>query len=147
VVKDLFSIGGAIGGLSPGSVRGNVSEANALGRAEDPDGMFLEQNRKPNFGYQLLYTKSNISHTFVNAAVSYSQINDNIKDARPMRRPGSFRWNRPLYAPNAHLQEISRWPRRKDSNRYSIPDTLFYKYRYRVRDIWLGGTWVRKNSA
>ncbi|HMH21284.1 MAG TPA: hypothetical protein VK563_05890 [Puia sp.] len=139
VVKDLFSIGGAIGELSPGKVRGNVSEANAFGMGQKIQmGMFLEQNRNPNFGYQLLYTKSNIARTFVNAAASYSQINDNIKDGTPDETTWFIRLDRPLYAPNAHLAGNITVGSKERFNRYSIPDSLFFKYRYRVRDMWLG---------
>ncbi|WP_431216740.1 hypothetical protein ACQ86N_20540 [Puia sp. P3] len=63
VVKDLFSIGGAIGSLGypPFSFRGNVSEANFLGMGQRVQlGINAEQNRDPNIGPQFLYSKTNI---------------------------------------------------------------------------------------
>jgi len=57
--------------------------------------------------------------------------------ARPMRRPGSFRWIAPLCSQCPSGRNITVASKER-FNRYSIPDTLFYKYRYRVRDIWLG---------
>jgi hypothetical protein len=139
VVKDLFSIGGAIGGLSPGSIRGNVSDANALGLGQKVLlGMFLEQNRNPHFGYQLLYSKSNINNTFVNATISYSQINDDIKDGSPDERTWFASLDRPLYAPYAHLAGNITVGQHESFNVYSRPDSLFYKYRFRVRDAWVG---------
>lgn len=141
VVKDLFSIGGALGSLGypPFSMRGNVSEANFLGMGQRiQGGVNLEQNRNPNLGYQLLYTKSNIGNTFVNGTASYTQINNDLFDATPDERAWFFRLDRPLYAPYAHLAGGFSIGDFESFNRYNRPDSSFYKYHYHSHDIWLG---------
>ncbi len=139
VVKDLFSIGGSLASASTNSIRGNISDANALGLGQKVQlGAFVEQQRDPHFGYQLLYSKSNISNTFVNATVSYSQISNDLTDATPDEQGWQFRLDRPLYAPYAHLAGNITLGEGESFNRYSRPDSLFYKYSYRLRDAWIG---------
>lgn len=141
VVKDLFSIAGALGslGVGPTSIRGNVSEANFLGLGQRiQGGVILEQTRQPNFGYQLLYTKSNISNTFVNASLSYTQINGDLFDGTPDETARFITLTRPLYAPYAHLAGGLTMGDFESFNRYHHVDSLFYKYHYQVHDAWLG---------
>ena len=141
VVKDLFSIGGALGslGIAPTSIRGNVSEANFLGLGQRiQGGVILEQNRDPNFGYQLLYSKSNISNTFVNATLSYTQINGDLFDNTPDETARFIRFDRPLYAPYAHLAGGITLGDFESFNRYHHVDSLFFKYHYQVHDFWVG---------
>src|SRR6201999_4256376 len=86
VVKDLFSISGALGELnaSPAGIRSNISEANFLGMGQsDQLGVNLEANRYPHFGPQLLYGMTNIGGTFVNATASYTTINSDLYPSQP----------------------------------------------------------------
>ena len=140
VVKDLFSIGGEVTslGLAPTSIRGNVNEANFLGLGQKMQGgVIIEQTRTPTFGYQLLYTKTNL-YRFVDATASYTQINNNLKDGTPNEEAWFLQLSRPLYAPYAHLAGGLNYGVYRSINRYAQPDSLFFKYRYWVHDIWLG---------
>jgi hypothetical protein len=140
VVKDLFSIGGELSafGLAPTSIKGNVSEANFLGMGQKVQfGMIIEQTRRQNFGYQLLYNKIN-AYRFVDVTASYTQINNNLKDGMPNEEAWFLQLNRPLYAPYAHLAGGLNLGTFKSINKYSQPDSLFFKYRYWIHDIWLG---------
>ena len=141
VVKDLFSIGGAIGSLGypPLSIRGNISESNFLGMGQRIlGGMNLEQNRSPAFGPQLLYSKTFIGHSFTNITASYTQINGNIYDNTPDETAWFMQLDRPLYAPNAHLAGGLRIGDFQNFNVYKKPDSVFYKYHYNTRDGWIG---------
>ena len=141
VVKDLFSIGGELRsfGINPTSIRGNISEANFLGMGQRiQGGVFVEQNRDPNFGYQLLYNKYNIGNSFVNAALSYTQINNDLTDGTPDEQAWYVRLDRPLYAPYAHLAGGFSIGSFESFNRYKKPDSIFFKYKYHNRDAWLG---------
>lgn len=141
VVKDLFSIAGALNsvGVGPVSIRGNVSEANFLGMGQRiQGGVILEQTRAPNFGYQLLYSKSNIGRSFVNATLSYTQINGDLFDGTPDELARFIRLERPLYAPYAHLAGGFTMGDFESFNRYKRPDSLFFKYHYQVHDAWVG---------
>ncbi len=141
VVKDLFSIGGAIGslGANPFGIRANVSEANFLGLGQRIQvGVNLEQNRNPNFGPQLLYGINNIGGSFINGVASYTQINPDLYNATPDETAWFLQLDRPLYAPYAHLAGGLRIGQFESFNVYSFPDTAFYKYRYHTRDGWIG---------
>lgn len=141
VVKDLFSIGGAIGalGVNPESFRGNVSDANFLGMGQRIQfGAFLEQVRNPNFGYQLLYSKSNISNSFINGTVTYTQINNDLFNGTPDEQASFIKFDRPLYAPYAHIAGDVTVGDFESFNRYSTPDSVFFKYHYTTHDAWIG---------
>ncbi|GGA83117.1 hypothetical protein GCM10011511_02680 [Puia dinghuensis] len=141
VVKDLFSIGGAIGSLGypPLSIRGNISESNFLGTGQRIlGGMNLEQNRSPAFGPQILYSKTFIGHSFTNVTASYTQINGNIYDNTPDETAWFVQLDRPLYAPQAHLAGGLRFGDFQNFNVYNKPDSIFYKYHYNTRDGWIG---------
>jgi hypothetical protein len=141
VVKDLFSISGAIGslGLGPFGIRSNVSEANFLGMGQRVQGgVNLEQNRNPNFGPQLLYSLNNIAGSFVNGTASYTTINSDLYNGQPDEKAWFLQLNRPLYAPYAHLAGGLTIGKFEDFKVYKVPDTAFYKYRYHTEDGWIG---------
>ncbi len=106
IVKDLFSISGALGELNaaPAGIRSNISEANFLGMGQRVQlGVNLEQNRMPHYGMQLLYGFSNIAGSFVNATASYTTINTDLYPGQPDEKTWFIHLDRPLYAPYAHL--------------------------------------------
>jgi hypothetical protein len=141
VVKDLFSIGGELASLNinPESFRGNVSDANFLGMGQRAQfGVIVEQLRNPNFGYQLLYSKSNIANTFVNATVSHTIINPDLFDGTPDEKATFVRLDRPLYAPYAHIAGDITIGDFQSFNLYSHVDSLFYNYHYTTHDAWMG---------
>lgn len=141
VVKDLFSIGGALGSLGypPFSIQGNISEANFLGMGQRIQlGANVQQARDPVFGPQFLYSKTNIGHSFVNVTASYTQINSNIYNGTPDETAWFVQLDRPLYAPSAHLAGGFRIGDFNDINVYRKPDSLFYKYHYHTHDGWIG---------
>ena len=127
VVKDLFSISGDLSNASTNSVRGSVSDANFMGLGQRIQfGAFLEQVRNPNFGYQLLYSKSNISNSFINGTVSYTQINNDLFNGTPDEQGWQFKLDRPLYAPYAHLAGDITLGQGETFNRYNTPDSVFF---------------------
>jgi hypothetical protein len=141
VVKDLFSISGAIGSLGypPFSVRGNVQEANLLGTGQRVlVGANIEQTRTPNFGPQFLYSMTNIGHSFVTATASVTQINGNIYNGSPTESAWYLQLDRPLYAPYAHLAGGLRVGAFNNHNFYHQADSLYFNYQYHTRDGWIG---------
>src|ERR1700754_2262363 len=141
IVKDLFSIGGAIASLGypPFSIRGNVSEANFLGMGQRVQlGFNIEQNRTPTFGPELLYSMSNVAGTFVNATASYTKIKGDLFSNTPQEGAWFLRLERPLYAPYAHLAGGLYIGDFESFNVYGRPDSLFYKYHYHTHDGWVG---------
>jgi hypothetical protein len=141
VVKDLFSLSGSIGALGypPFSSRVTISEANFLGMGQRiQGGMNLEQARSPNFGGQVLYSKTYVGHSFTNFTASYTQINPNIYNGTPDETAWYVQLDRPLYAPYAHLAGGFRVGDFQNFNVYSQRDSFFYKYHYHTRDGWIG---------
>lgn len=141
VVKDLFTIGGAIGSLGypPFSIRGNVSEGNFLGMGQRVQlGVNFEENRFPNFGPEILYTKYNIGGSFVNATAGYTQIRSDLYPGTPDERAWFVRLERPLFAPYAHLAGGFTIGNFENFNVYHNVDSVFYKYKYHTHDAWIG---------
>ena len=141
VVKDLFTISGALGELnaSPAGLRSNISEANFLGMGQRAQlGVNLEQNRSPHFGPQLLYGMTNIGGSFVNATASYTAINSDLYPGQPDEKAWFVRLDRPLYAPYAHLAGGFTIGRFEDFNVYHYVDSVFFKYKYYTHDGWIG---------
>jgi hypothetical protein len=141
IVKDLFSINGALGELNaaPAGIRSNISEANFLGMGQRVQlGMNLEQNRTPHFGFQLLYGFSNIAGSFVNATASYTTINSDLYPGQPDEKAWFVHLDRPLYAPSAHLAGGFTIGRFEDFNVYAPVDSPFFKYKYYTHDGWIG---------
>ena len=142
IVKDLFSLNGALGELNatPAGIRSNVSEANFLGMGQRVQlGMNLEANRYPHFGPQVLYGFSNIAGSFVNATASYTTINTDLYPGQPDETAWFLRLDRPLYAPYAHLAGGLTIGKFEDFKVYrSTPDSQFFKYKYYTHDGWIG---------
>lgn len=146
VVKDLFSISGAVGELNirglgdtAFGIRSNISEANFLGMGQRVQaGVNLEQNRSPDFGGAFLYSKNNIAGTFINGTVSYTAINTDLYPGQPDETAWFVRLDRPLYSPYAHLAGGLQVGTFEDFNVYNYVDSVFYKYRYHTRDGWIG---------
>ena len=139
VVKDLFSINGAIGNLATNSIRGNVSDANVLGLGQKVRGSIIEETtRSPNFGYELFYSKSNIGGTFITTSMAYTQINPDLTDGTPDEHAWYIRFDRPLYSPYAHYAGAFIIGNFRTDNNYKRPDSLYYDYHYRRYDGWIG---------
>jgi hypothetical protein len=142
IVKDLFSLNGALGELNatPPGIRSNISEANFLGMGQRVQlGMNLEANRYPHFGPQVLYGFSNIAGSFVNATASYTTINTDLYPGQPDEKAWFVHLDRPLYAPYAHLAGGFTIGQFEDFKVYHyIPDSDFFKYKYYTHDGWIG---------
>jgi hypothetical protein len=141
IVKDLFTITGALGELNamPPGIRSNISEANFLGMGQRVQlGANFEQNRSPHFGPQLLYSFSNIAGSFVNATASYTEINSDLYPGQPDERAWFIRLDRPLYSPYAHLAGGFMIGQFQDFNVYNFADSIFFKYKYHTQDGWIG---------
>jgi hypothetical protein len=142
IVKDLFSLNGALGELNvtPPGIRSNISEANFLGMGQRVQlGMNLEANRYPRFGPQILYGFSNIAGSFVNATASYTTINTDLYPGQPDEKAWFLHLDRPLYSPYAHLAGGFTIGQFEDFQVYHyIPDSDFFKYKYDTHDGWIG---------
>jgi len=139
ITKDLFSISGQLDGASNNNFKVQASESNFLGMAQKIEGTALFQTtRSPQFGYELMYSKSSIAGSFINASVIYTTINPNLASGLPDEKAWFLQLNRPLVSEYMHMAGGLTIGTNASYNVYALPDSLFYKYRYNTFDAWLG---------
>ncbi len=137
--KDLFSIVGEVTQFSPEQFKGRVADANVLGMGQKVQlSVLWDQKRDPTFGYNLLYSKNNIANSFVNASVAYGSIAPNIQGAAWNEKGWMVRFDRPLASQYLHVAGSAAISQGESFNMYNLPDSLFYKYKYRTYDAWIG---------
>jgi len=139
ITKDLFSISGQVDGVSNNNFKVQANESNFLGMGQKIEGTALFQtNRSPAFGYELMYSKSSIAGSFVNASMIYTTINPNLGDGTPNERAWFVRFDRPLVSEFMHFAGGLMVGTNTSFNSYAQPDSLFYHYRYNTIDAWAG---------
>lgn len=139
ITKDLFGITGEINDFSSNRFKGKVGDVNVGGTAQK---IFLstlwEKGRSPALGYELLYGKNNLFHTFVNASASYSSIHSNIDDGSEDERMIYGMLERPLVSQYSRFAGALTLAKNKSTNGYEKPDSLYYRYNYNTFDTWIG---------
>lgn len=139
ITKDLFTIQFDLSEASTERVKGKIGDANAFGAGQLMQVRYLfDKQRNPGSGFEFLYTKRGIGNSFVNATLAYSRINNNLQDGRQNDNGWRIILERPLYSQYAHLTGAVQLGINQSNNDYEQPDSLFYKYRYRIVDGWLG---------
>ncbi len=139
VTKDLFSITGSLGNLSPSDIQAAVSESNMMGTGQRIQITGLYQaNRRPNFGYSVLYGINSIKHSFVNATLTYSDIDNNISRNSRNQQAILLQLDRPLTSAYGRIAGGFIAGTSQTSNDYSLPDSVFYHYRFNTLDGWIG---------
>src|SRR5690606_8664905 len=74
--RDVFSLGGEIGGSFPTAPEISIYDANFLGRGQRLEFLtLLDRDRDPRFGYAFIYSKSSVFGSLADAEVGYSQLN------------------------------------------------------------------------
>lgn len=139
LTRDVFSIGGTVGGSPPSSVEFSIYDANLSGRGQRLEYFsLLEQGRYPFYGFGILFSQSSIFGSLANLDLMYTQINSGRSVGKENEYAITARLSRPLVSPYSRLAgglEISRnW----SENVYREADSTFLKYDYTVLDTWLG---------
>lgn len=136
--QDLFSIGG--GGASNGlnHFNLNVYDANLAGMGQrlDVSGLY-DYNRTPNWGNGLLYRKDNVMHSFIDAGAGYS-VMDISGYTHEEQTTEYITLNRPLVSPYSKYAGGLTLSHNENYNIYHIPDSLSYRYKYNMADLWAG---------
>ena len=139
ITKDLFSINGVINNASTGKFRGRVEDVNLFGAAQSLSAtVLIEKDRAPAAGVGLSYTKFNVEHTFIDASVSYSTINQDIYDRTLDETALTFSLQRNLVSQYKHFAGGLVMGDFKTTNNYGKPAYEFFKYHYRLIDGWVG---------
>src|SRR5690606_5373417 len=139
ITRDVFSLGGDLGGTFPTSPEFTVYDANFLGRGQRLEfSGLIDRDRDPRFGYAVVYRKSSVLGSLTDLELAYSQLNTGVSNGDETEFSYYLRLDRPLVSPYSHMAgglEVSKnWSR----NVYLKPDSLFLDYTYTVFDMWVG---------
>ena len=139
ITKDLFSITGEINDFSTSRIKAKGGDVNVAGTAQKIFVSTLwEKGRSPALGYELLYGKNNLFHTFINATTSYSTIHPNLDDGAEDERAIYGMLERPLVSQYSHFAGAITLAKNKSTNAYQKADSLYYHYNYSTFDSWIG---------
>jgi hypothetical protein len=137
--KDVFSIAGGAASDGLNHVNANLYDANFLGMGQRIEGSALyDYNRNPNWGYGALYRKTNILHSFIDGSIGASVMS--ISDYTHREESTDFiTFNRRLVSPYSRFAGGITLSHNEAYNLYHFsPDSLAYRYKYDLFDVWGG---------
>src|SRR5690606_28402343 len=112
ITRDVFSLGGDLGGSFPTSTEVSIYDANFIGRGQRLEYVSLfDCNRDPRYGYAFVYRKSSLFGPLANAEVAYSLLNSRPNNCDETEFSYYFRLTRTLVSPYkqfAGVLEVSR---------------------------------------
>lgn len=136
--KDFFSIAGGAAADGVKRINGNLYDANLAGMGQklEVTGLY-DRGRDPKFGYGGTYTKNNVAHTFIDATVGISTMN-NYTYTRREESAAYFTLYRRLVSPYSRFAGGLTLSHNEAYNLYQAPDSLAYTYKYDLLDGWAG---------
>ncbi|WP_192351005.1 hypothetical protein [Algoriphagus sp. Y33] len=139
ISRDVFSIGGSVGGSLPTAPLFKVYDANVDGRAQGFEFDFLyDMDRKPKTGIGFAYTKSSVMGSLADFSTYYTQLNSGISLGEEKEYAMGISLERPLVSPYSKLAGGAGWSQNWSKNVDSRPDSVFLDYKYNVSNLWLG---------
>jgi hypothetical protein len=139
VTRDVFSLGASGGLNSANSAEFGIYSVNVDGRAQRAQfNGLVDTDRNPGFGYQLLYGKKSVEGSFIDATVSYTQINNGSSIGLENESAVYVRLERPLVSPYARLAGGLELSKNWSVNAFDKLATDFRDYQYDVKDLWAG---------
>lgn len=137
--RDVFSLGGSFSVSSTSSVSFRIYDANVSGYGQRVEFRGLvDTERDPQFGAQLLYSKNSVKGSFINATVSYTQLNTGASYGLENESAYYLKLERPLVSPYTRWAGGVELSQNWSVNAYNRVDTSFRKYKYDVKDFWIG---------
>jgi hypothetical protein len=139
MTRDVFSLGASLYPRSETEYRFKVQEANLAGMGQrlQVSGIY-DTERNPRTGMELLYKKTNLFGSFVNATVAYTEINTGQSIGEENESAFIIRVDRPLFHPFARWAGAAELSRNWSRNTFGREDSLFLNYNYTIRDLWAG---------
>lgn len=139
ITRDVFSLGASFTPDAATKYRFSIQEANLLGMGQSVQvGGQYDINRTPRFGSELIYQKTNILGSFVNAQIGYSQINGGTSIGTENESAVFLRLSRPLFHPFTRWAGGIEVSNNYSTNVYLKPDSLYENYKYTIQDYWAG---------
>lgn len=147
VTRDVFSIGGSVSPRDVNEIRFKMYDANFLGWGQrlQFNGHY-DQERDPNFGYEVYYRKSSLGGSLVDVTAGYTQLNTGSSYGTEDEQAYYLRLDRPLVSPYSRLAGGLEFSRNWSKNLYQFEDSVFRTYRYKVSDVWMGYNLRAKQS-
>jgi hypothetical protein len=139
VTRDVFSLGGSFNPRGVNETKFKLYDANFLGWGQrlQFNGHY-DQERDPNFGYEVYYRKSSLGGSLVNVTAGYTQLNSGSSYGNEHEHAYYLRLDRPLVSPYSRMAGGLEFSRNWSRNIYHSEDSLFRRYRYDVNDFWIG---------
>lgn len=139
LTRDVFSIGGTVGGSPPSSLEFSIYDANLSGRGQRLEYFsLLEQDRSPGYGFGVLFSQSSIFGSLANLELMYTQINAGRSVGKEDEYAIVARLNRPLVSPYSRLAGGFEYSLNWSENVYQKDTVKFLDYQYTIFDSWLG---------
>ena len=138
ITKDLFSITGSadINGLERQRI--TAAETNFAGAGQKIQVTSLrDMHRAPIFGYDFLYSKNSIAHSYTTGTIGYSSINSD-RTGRDNVNTAYLLLSHPLVSPYFRSAGGLELRFNKSGNLYREPDSLFRNYKNVSLDVWAG---------
>lgn len=137
--RDVFSIGGSFSPRSTDRYRFGLYDVNVAGYAQrfEVNGVF-DADRNPEAGYQLLYNKTSVAGSLINATLSYTELNNGARLGLENEYAVFLRLDRPLVSPYSRLAGGLELSQNWSVNLFNINESDFRQYRYNLTDFWVG---------
>jgi hypothetical protein len=138
-LRDVFSFGGEFESSGFNGFRASLYDANFLGMAQRLQYTLLyDRSRHPLVGSEVQYRKTSIGGSFVNLEAAYTTIDRGASLGSENETAWYLKLDRPLYTTNAHVAGGLEVSFNQSTNVWAKPDSLFYDYKYRLGDVWVG---------
>ncbi|WP_018612399.1 hypothetical protein [Segetibacter koreensis] len=138
ITKDLFSITGSLDISGADRQKLTAAESNLAGAGQKIQVTTLRDTRRqPTFGYDFLYSKNSVLHSFITATLGQSRINS-ARTGRDNVRTAYLLLSRPLFSPYSRFAGGLELRLNKSENLYRESDSLFRNYKNESFDVWAG---------
>lgn len=137
--RDVFSIGIKVDPEAVDAYEFSVYDANLSGQGQRLEfNTLFDTERTPHAGMDVLYRKSSIGGSLINASIGYTQINNGRSYGTENEHAYFIRLDRPLVSPYSRMAGGFEISNNYSVNNYSRPDSSFREYRYYLEDAWVG---------
>lgn len=137
--RDVFSIGGSFSPQSTDRYRFGLYDVNVAGYAQrfEVNGLF-DADRYPETGYQVLYNKTSVAGSLINATLSYTELNNGARLGWENEYAVYLRFDRPLVSPYSRMAGGLELSQNWSVNSFNKIESDFRQYRYNLTDFWAG---------
>lgn len=138
ITKDFFTITGSLEVGSARRQKFSIAEKNLAGAGQKIELKAIhDKDRSPNLGYNFMYTKNSVLHSFINASAGYTQITSDRQGNADVSSI-YLQLDKPLISAYTKFAGGFRLSFNESLNAFSLPDSFFYKYKDNYIDVWAG---------